>query len=171
MKMNTYLKVSLLAAGLAAASAYAVDDSGTLKFNGQIISGACTVDGTLAPIAFGDVSGSAIIDGSVAKQDITINLTNCPAVNNVMLTTNGDKDVTNNKLLKLSDSSLATGFGIGLYNEDGSELAVQTESNPVAVNPELGTAVINLKAAPVKAGEVVTGGAFDATTSFTLSYN
>ena len=87
------------------------------------------------------------------------------------LTTNGDKDVTNNKLLKLSDSSLATGFGIGLYNEDGSELAVQTESNPVAVNPELGTAVINLKAAPVKVGESVTGGAFDATTSFTLSYN
>ena len=171
MKMNTYFKVGLLAAGLAAASVHAADGSGSRKFKGEIIAGACTVDGELAPIAFGDVSGSAIVDGSVAKQDITINLTGCPAVANVKLTTNGDRDVTNNKLLKLSDSSLATGFGIGLYNEDGSELAVQTESNPVAVNPELGTAVINLKAAPVKVGESVTGGAFDATTSFTLSYN
>lgn len=175
MKMDSFFKMSVLAAGLVAAMGANAGDTGTLNVTGSIIATSCAVDsssttdvpmGTLAAESFADV-------GAISeKHDITLNLTGCPvSQTGVLFTANGASDATNNQLLALSSDSLATGLGIALYNKGGELIPMHSASAAAPIDAETGVATINLEAAAMSTAQSVTGGSFNATTTFVLSYN
>ena len=175
MKLNTFVKMSVLAAGMVAAMGANAAD-GSLSVSGQIIASACQVDaasisapinmGTLVPAGFPTV-------GSISqKKDINVVLTACPLSQaGVMLTATGSADAVNNELLALNSDSAATGLGIALYNMDGSLIPMNSPSAAAAIDPTTGGATIALQAAAMSTADTVSSGAFTATTNFTLSYN
>lgn len=175
MKINTFFKMSVLAAGMVAAMGANAAD-GTINVAGTIIDTGCQVDaaGIAAPVALGDlVPADFPTIGSIsAKKDINIVLTGCPASQTgVALTALGAADATNNQLLALNGDSAATGLGIALYNMDGSLIPMNSSSALAAINSETGSATIALQAAAMSTAEAITGGTFTATTNFSLTYN
>ncbi|MFP2468715.1 fimbrial protein [Pseudescherichia vulneris] len=175
MKMDSFFKMSVLAAGLVAAMGANAGDTGTLNVTGSIIATSCAVDassttvvpmGTLSATSFADVGAIS------AKKDIVLNLTDCPvSQTGVMFTANGASDATNDQLLALSSDSVATGLGIALYNKGGELIPMHSASAAAPINIETGVATINLEAAAMSTAASVTGGSFNATTTFVLSYN
>ncbi|TDN59571.1 fimbrial protein [Scandinavium goeteborgense] len=175
MKMDSFFKMSVLAAGMVAGMSANAADTGTLNVTGSLIATSCAVDasstqevdmGTLSAASFTEVG--AISD----KQDIVLNLTDCPvSQTGVMFSANGAADATNNQLLALSADSAATGMGIALYNKGGALIPMHETSAAAPINAETGVATINLEAAAMSTAASVTGGAFNATTTFVLSYN
>lgn len=175
MKMTSFFKMSVLAAGMVAAMGANAAD-GTLQISGNIIASGCTVDSAslATPVAMGVLQSAdfAAVGTISAKQDIAINLTGCPTSQaGVMLSASGSADATNDQLLALSADSTATGLGIALYNKDGALIPMNAASAAAPIDAEAGTATINLQAAAMSTAEDVTGGDFTATTNFTLSYN
>jgi major type 1 subunit fimbrin (pilin) len=175
MKMDSFFKMSVLAAGLVAAMGANAAD-GTLNVTGSLISSGCTVDSAslAAPVALGELQSSdfAAVGDISDKHDIVINLTSCPTSQaGVMLSASGAADATNDELLALAADSTATGLGIALYNKDGALIPMSSASAAAAIDAETGAATINLQAAAMSTAEHVTGGDFTATTNFTLSYN
>ncbi|WP_426785921.1 fimbrial protein (plasmid) [Rahnella variigena] len=175
MKLNTFFKMSVLAAGMVAAmGANAVD--GTINVGGTIIETGCQVDAAsiAAPVDLGElVPGNFPTIGSISdKKDINVVLTGCPVTQaGVVLTALGAADATNNQLLALNGDSTATGLGIALYNMDGSLIPMNSSSAVAAINAETGSATISMQAAAMSTADTVTGGAFSATTNFSLTYN
>lgn len=175
MKLTSLFKMSVLAAGMVAAMGANAAD-GTINVSGSIIATGCEVDATsiAAPVALGDLSPEnfATVGSISAKQNINIALTSCPTTQaGVKLTATGAADATNNQLLALSTDSVARGLGIALYNADGTLIPMNSPSASAAINAETGVATIALQAAAMSTATSVTGGAFTATTNFTLSYN
>jgi len=175
MKMDSFFKMSVLAAGMVVAMGANAGDTGTLNVTGTIIATSCAVDassttevpiGTLSATSFADVGAIS------SKKDIVLNLTGCPASQTgVMFTAGGASDATNNQLLALSSDSEASGLGIAFYNKGGALIPMHSSSAAAPINAETGVATINLEAAAMSTAQSVTGGAFNATTTFVLSYN
>ncbi|MCM2444767.1 MULTISPECIES: fimbrial protein [Rahnella] len=175
MKINTFFKMSVLAAGMVAAlGANAAD--GTINVGGTIIETGCQVDAAsiAAPVALGDMASTSFptIGSISAKKDINVVLTECPVTQSgVSLIALGAADATNNELLALNDESTAAGLGIALYNMDGSLIPMNSSSAVASINAETGSATIAMQAAAMSTAEKVTAGAFTATTNFSLTYN
>jgi major type 1 subunit fimbrin (pilin) len=175
LKLNTFFKMSVLAAGMVAALGANASD-GTITVNGSIIATGCQVDAAsiAAPVVLGDLSPENFpAIGSISeKQNINVVLTACPTTQaGVKLTAIGTPDATNDQLLALNSDSTATGLGIALYNSDGSLIPMNSPSASAAIDAETGGATVALQAAAMSTAAQVTGGAFTATTNFTLSYN
>lgn len=174
MKVTSFFKMSVLAAGMVAAMGANAED-GTITVSGTVIAAGCEVDAAsiAAPIVFNDLDAGALSTvGTISdKQDINIALTACPVSQaGVMFTASGTADATNNQLLALSGDSVATGMGIAIYNKDGDLIPMNSASAAAAIDAETGTATIALQAA-VMSTAVVTAGTFAATTNFSLIYN
>ncbi|TDS92768.1 MULTISPECIES: fimbrial protein [Rahnella] len=175
MKMTSFFKMSVLAAGMVAAMGANAGDTGVLNVTGTVIASSCVVDpSSTTDVPMGTLSAADFTAvGSISpKQDITLNLTGCPlSQTGVMFAANGAADATNNQLLALSADSIASGLGIALYNKGGDLIPMHSASAAAPIDAEAGTATINLEAAAMSTADAVTGGAFNATTTFTLSYN
>ncbi|WP_157960982.1 fimbrial protein [Rahnella sp. AN3-3W3] len=176
LKLNTFVKMSVLAAGMVAAMGANAEDTGNIQITGTLIASACQVDAAsiTAPVLLGDISSStfsAVGDAS-AKEPFSIHITDCPeGLNNVMMVANGAKDATNEELVALDANSIATGVAVGIYNADDSLIKMGQTSAPVAISAENHDATINLKAAAVSTSDTITGGALSANTTFVLTYN
>ncbi|MDH2898240.1 fimbrial protein [Rahnella variigena] len=175
MKMTSFFKMSVLAAGMVAAMGANAADTGTLNVTGSLVATTCSVDaGSTTDVAFDTLSATsfAAVGAISEKKDIVLNLTACPvSQTGVMFTANGASDATNNQLLALGSDSVATGLGIAIYNKGGDLIPMHSASAAAPINAETGVATINLEAAAMSTAEAVTGGAFNATTTFVLSYN
>lgn len=175
MKMDSFFKMSVLAAGMVVAMGANAGDTGTLNVTGSIIATSCVVDASsTTQVPIGSLSATDFADvGAVSeKKDITLNLTSCPvSQTGVMFSANGASDAVNNQLLALSADSEASGLGIAIYNKGGALIPMHAASAAAPINAETGVATINLEAAAMSTAQSVTGGAFNATTTFVLSYN
>lgn len=176
MKMTSFFKMSVLAAGMVAAMGANAGDTGTLNVTGTIIASSCVVDtvNSTPEVDLGTISATnfATVGTISTKKDITLALTGCPlSQTGVMFAANGAPDATNNQLLALSGDSVASGLAIALYNKGGDIIPMRSSSAAAPIDAEAGTATINLQAAAMSTAEEVTSGAFTATTTFTLSYN
>jgi len=175
MKMTSFFKMSVLAAGMVAAMGANAGDTGTLNVTGTLIATSCTVDASSTlDVPFDTLSAESFADvGAISeKKDIVLNLTECPiSQTGVIFTANGASDATNNQLLALASDSTASGLGIAIYNKGGELIPMHSASAAAPINAETGVATINLEAAAMSTSTDVTGGAFNATTTFVLSYN
>ncbi|WP_435955426.1 fimbrial protein [Dryocola sp. BD626] len=173
MKMTSFFKMSVLAAGMVAAMGANAAD-GKLQVTGTVIQGACAVDASsTTDVSFDEIQGTTFnAVGAVSqKKDITLNLTGCPtAQTGVMFTAGGAVHADNDQLLAISSPSV-TGLGIAIYNKGGEIIPMRSTSAPAAIDPDSGTATINLEAAAMSTAAAVTGGDFTATSSFVLTYN
>ena len=174
MKVTSFLKMSVLAAGMVTAmGANAID--GTISVTGSTIETGCIIQGghLLSTISLGNlIPDNFPTVGSISeKKDVVIVLAACPATQTgVKLTTAGTPDTTNNQLLALSSNSSATGLAIAMYNKGGMLIPINTAS-AVATISEDRTARIELQAAAISTATTVTSGDFSATTEFNLTYN
>ncbi len=176
LKLNTFVKMSVLAAGMVAAMGANAEDTGTISVSGTFLATACQIDAEsiAAPIALGDISSAtfANVGDTSLKQPFSIRVTDCPdSVANVMMAANGTKDSTNQDLLALGADSIAHGLGIGIYNNDDTLIKMGNTSAPVVIATETHDATIQLKAAAVSTSTSVSGGSISANTNFVLSYN
>jgi major type 1 subunit fimbrin (pilin) len=174
--MNRTLKLTLIAAlfsslGVSVANA----SEGTLIFSGSLVEASCSIDpSSTTDVPLGEVDATAFSTvGDISpKRDITINLTGCPtSQTGVTLTNTGQADATNNNLLAVSGDSSATGLGVAIYNKGGELIPMASASAAAPIDPETGTATINLEAAAMSTAESVGAGDYTATTNFELSYN
>ncbi len=152
--MDAVKKISLIAAAIGALAiqspAMAADGAGVLNFSGNIIQAGCKFNGadtfTMAT-DFGTVAANAFATvGARARLDkpITIQLTNCPGnpTGTTASTINGTKVALGfrrpvnvsttglaNNVAPLDGTSTAKGVGVGLWNTNGTAIALDSETD------------------------------------------
>jgi major type 1 subunit fimbrin (pilin) len=170
---KSLLSVSLLAC-LIQSGANAAD--GTITFNGEIITAACTVDtadanqtvdlGTVSSTAFGSAGTTA------SSAPINIKLTACdPAITKVGVRFDGLTDSDNPNLLRVNGG--ASGVGIALYETDNTLIPINTSSASKALIGGATATELNFIAkymATVPAASITAGPA-NGTAQFTIDYN
>lgn len=176
-------------------TAMAADPDGTINFNGEIISGSCTVTGAGATnsvdVKLGRVLISQLREAGVGKKvgagtgitmvlDCSNSSTGLKTVNfNFDPTSGSGLDAKNNSLLKTTGA--AGGVGIGLY--DGSDQLINLSVNKpygTALTAAAGggtggenkyTATMSMSASFVNNGDTLKEGAAAGTLPFTLTYD
>lgn len=170
--MKKSLILAVLAGSALVSTAHAA--SGTLNFTGLVSADACTVSPTtksqninLGRVATSDFGALGSTSGS---QQISIDLTACPAaITSAAVTFGGKNHADNRDLLALSGASTAGNLGIALFEDDGVTL-IPIGSTSKAQN--LTTAATLTYFAKYKStAPTVTEGSVDATADFTVVYN
>lgn len=174
MKVTSFLKFSVLAAGMVAAMGANAAD-GTITVAGSTVASGCIINyyDKAATITLGNMTPSTFttVGSSSEKKDITIKLTDCPStLTGVKFTAIGAADKDNNQIIALSAGSTASGLGIALYNKSGALIPVNSPSAAATIAAD-GTAKIELQAAAMSTSAQVASGDFSATTEFNLTYN
>ncbi|MGZ7458353.1 fimbrial protein [Pseudomonas sp. Ma2-10] len=173
--MNKKLMIAALLTGSTfAGMANAAD--GTLNFTGAVTDAACTITPASAnqTVTLGTISSSALpaAGDSAAPTAFDIVLTACPATaTSATVKFDGPTDADNSSLLALTTvAGVATGVGIGFYEEDASTpIPVSAESSSKALSTTLDT-TFRYIAKYVATGPVVAGTA-NAVSDFTIIYN
>lgn len=173
------MKNNLIAAALLAASAFASVANaadGTLNFTGVVTDDACTITpGTATQtVALGTVSSGALtaVGDSASPTAFDIVLTACPAaVTSATVKFDGPANPDDSSLLALTTvTGVATGVGIGFYEQDASTLIpVGSTSASKALSATADT-TFSYIAKFVAAGPVIAGAA-NAVSDFTINYN
>lgn len=159
--------------GLMAHTAGAAD--GTIHFTGALTADTCTVDTASQnyTVNMGQVAKTnfTAVGTPGAQTSFQLTLSACPpSVTGVkFMATSGQINTTNTDLLALDRSSTATGFGIALYDSNGTQIPYRTASTQVYPVTD-GAATINLSAALVSTSDTVTSGDYTATTPFYITY-
>lgn len=150
---------------------------GTINFTGTITDVACTVDTNSASqtVNLGTVSSKAFTSSgsSAAPTRFGITLTNCPeAAANASVKFSGPANSANTSIIALtSGSDVATGVGVGIYEEDASTLIpLGTTSASKALSSTENT-TLNFIAKYVATAASVGTGVANATSDFTIVYN
>jgi len=173
--MNKNLIALAIVAGSAFTSiAHAAD--GTVNFTGTITDTACTVSAATKnqTVDLGTVSKTAFAAAgdTASPTKFTIVLQNCPTtVTNASVKFDGPIDANNSNLLALTaGTGIATGVGVGIYEQDASTLipiATKSASKPVSSTADT---TLNFIAKYVATAASVTQGPANAATNFTISY-
>jgi major type 1 subunit fimbrin (pilin) len=163
----------LMLAGSAAAQAY----DGTVKFEGEIVGSACTVDigaNNTLTVNMGKVNKSAFTGaGSTASATkFTLKLKDCPStVNGATVKFDGKAYEGDDSVLALTEESgVATGVGIQLADKSQNVLPLFTAST----NYVLQSGVINnldFYARYIAKADAVQAGLANAVATFTMNYN
>lgn len=170
---KTFLAV-IIAGTVMTATGMANAADGTVHFQGNIISDACTVDTASKDmtVVLGDVSTKAFAAAGdkASPTKFTINLTACPTtVTQVAVKFDGVSDTTNASLLKLDSGQTATSVGIEIADSNATAIALHTASPeyPVAAD---GTAALNFVGRYVATAASVGAGTANGTSQFTINY-
>ncbi|CAI1835741.1 TPA: fimbrial protein [Serratia fonticola] len=169
------IAIAILSGTVLASVAHAAD--GTINFTGNITDAACTITPTSAKqsVSLGTVNSAGLAGaGAVASSTkFGVTLTSCPAaVKGASVKFDGPTDAANSSLLMLTaGEDVATGVGVGIYEEDGSTLIpVSTASAPKQLSATADT-TFNFIAKYVSTADEVTAGNANAVSDFTISYN
>lgn len=175
MKKNLIVAAMVAALSLSAAQAMA-NGGGQVNFNGTILDESCTITDTVASpqdIDLGTYGKNEFtaVGTALAKKDVKISLTNCPAsVTSAAIVFDGKADATNPELLALTDvDNVANGVAIQLYDDSEKELALRTPSKAYTLAE--GDNTLNFYAAYKSTAATVTGGPADAVANFSVDYN
>lgn len=170
---NKYLAVLISSLFALTSMAYASD--GTVKFKGNIVETACTVDAASAnqTVTLGDVavnSFTAAGDVSTA-QKFDIKLTACPE-GTVAVVFGGSSATAD--LLSLDAGMVAKGVAVRINNaDDNSQVKINDTASAKRVTVESGAATLKYvgqyQATAARAS--ITAGTADATSQFTVLYN
>lgn len=173
--MNKKLIALAIISGSAFASvAHAAD--GTINFTGNILDAACTVSSATKnqTVPLGDVSRTAFaaVGDTAAPTHFSIVLQNCPAtVTNASVKFDGPIDAANSNLLALTPATgIATGVGIGIYEQDASTLIPIATDSASKVLTTTADTQFDFIAKYVATSAAVTMGPADAATNFTITY-
>jgi len=163
--------VGILSCGLANAA-----DTGTINFSGTILAAACNVvvASENQTILMGSASNSALstaIGATALPTNFNISIADCPDdPTNISIRFAGSADAGNPTLLALNSGSVASGFGIALFESDGStRINLGADSVSQAV-PAAG-ATLNFVARLMATSVSIVAGAYSATADFTVIYN
>lgn len=172
--MNKFiLPFAAIALGATVATGYAAD--GTIRFTGAITDATCTVatgsqalNVDLGKVAKSALNGSAGLSASPTR--FTLGLTGCPeTVKNASIKFDGNANSVNPKLLAVdSGTDAATGVGIQIAEENGTEIPLHTSSRNYALTT--GTNQLDFVARYVSTGTAVTTGTANGTSMFTINY-
>ncbi|MBL5945896.1 type 1 fimbrial protein [Enterobacter asburiae] len=156
-------------------AAHAAD--GTVKFVGNIIDQACTVDTSSAnqTVQLGDVAASSFGNASGVQssgQKFNIVLTACPA-GTVAVGFAGTADPADSTLLRLDAGQTATGVGVRINNNDGTQVLMNDTASPARVTVPAGGGDVTLSYVGQyqSTSASVTAGTANATSQFTVLYN
>lgn len=170
----------IIAAAVLATSAFASlanAADGTINFTGTVLATACTVSaasatqsvpmGSVSPTAF-KAAGDTTLGGP-----ISIVLSSCPAAaTKAAIKFDGTANATNSSLLALtSDTGVATGLGIGVYESNGTTLIPVGTSSASKTLSTTASTTFNFISKYVATAATVTNGPANSVSNFTVSYN
>lgn len=147
---------------------------GTIKFKGNIIDNACSVDTSSADqtVALGTVAASsfAAAGATSTAQKFDIKLTGCPE-GTVAVVFGGA--TASDDLLKLDSGATATGVAVRINNaSDNSQVKINDTASAKRVTVSAdGSATLNYISQYQSTADEVTAGSADATSQFTILYN
>lgn len=175
MKKNLIVVALVAAASLSATQAIA-GGAGQVNFEGAITDQACTIVNTATnPLdvklgTYGSNEFQAAGD-TTAKMGFDIALTACPAsATSASVNFDGMADTTNGDLLALTPGTgNATGVGIQLYDDAGTEIALHTASKSYPL--VTGDNNLPFAAAYKSTAATVTAGPADGVANFSIIYN
>lgn len=170
---KTFLAV-MMAGSVMAMTGLAHAADGTVKFTGNIIADACTVDTASKDmtVVLGDVATTAFsaAGDKASPTKFTLNLTDCPTtVTQVSVKFDGTSDTVNSSLLKLDSGMTATNVGIEIADNNGTTIPLHTASPEYAVATD-GTAALDFVGRYVSTAASVGAGTANGTSQFTLNY-
>lgn len=174
------MKKSLIAAALLTGSAFtsmANAADGTINFTGTITDVACTVTAGTATqtVAMGTVASSALsaVGATSAPTRFNIVLSSCPAaVTSATIKFDGPTNPTNSSLLALTNvAGVATGVGIGLYQQDSVTQIPMGNASASQTLSTLTDTTFNFIAKYVATSAAVVAGSANAVSDFTVIYN
>lgn len=149
---------------------------GTVNISGTITDNTCTVspDSKDFTVTMGNVASKQFYqagDGT-RYEPFTIHLEKCGgAANGVTVAFSGTKDSRNTDLLAIpSGTGVASGMGIGIYNQDKSLIPVGSDSVQTKLTPNQASVSIVFYARYIADGGAVTAGTANASATFTLTY-
>ncbi len=174
------MKKSLIAAALLTGSAFASMANaadGTINFTGNIIDVACNITASTATqtVAMGTVVSSSLntVGATSAPTRFKIELTGCPAtVTRATIKFDGQANPDDPNLLVLTSAAgVATGVGIGLYEQDSTTmLPIGTPSASKTLSTADST-TFEFIAKYVATNATVVAGSANAVSDFTVAYN
>lgn len=175
MKKNLIAVVFATAAALSMSNAMA-GGAGQVNFTGAITETPCTVVNTVSnPLdvklgTYGSNEFTAAGD-TTAKMSFKIALTDCPvSVTQAAVNFDGTSDATNAALLKLTqDAGVATGVGIQLYDNAGTEISLHTPSKTYPL--VAGSNNLPFNASYKSTAATVTAGPANSVANFSIIYN
>lgn len=173
--MNKKIMISALI-GIALCSAqtmvHAAD--GTINFTGEIVAAGCDINGGTTPaidVDLGSVSASSFsgVGSTSSPTQFTISLSQCPSTfTSATVKFDGQPDADDPALLAVSGG--ATGVGIELDDQLGAPVPLQAASRSYPINGST-QALDMVFTARFKATQpVVSEGAANATSQFTINY-
>lgn len=167
----------MLASAVASASVWAANTNGngTVNFTGEIVDKGCDIDSGSQnqSVDMGSVWAKTFTtagDTSLGK-DFTIKLINCPTevtTNGATLRFDGVAASADNKILKLDDTSVATGVGIQIKDDAGNIVPLFADSKVYTLVE--GTNELKFTARYISTAATVTAGAANSSTQFTVNY-
>lgn len=166
--------LAVLVAGsmMSAVAAHAAD--GTVHFNGNIVSDACTIDasGQNLTVNMGDVATAAFsaVGDKASPSKFSINVTDCPdTVKQVSVKFDGTSDSDNTDLLKLDSDQTAKGVAIEIASDAGTAIPLHSASPAYTVADD-GSATLDFVGRYVSTAATVEAGTANATSQFTINY-
>jgi major type 1 subunit fimbrin (pilin) len=178
--MNKVTKVTALSllvmAGLASMSmqsAYAdANDTGTIKFTGQVLDSTCTLDSKSLDVPMGAVTVDAFATAGTTgrKVPFQINLSNCNAkLSGVRVELDGPGDSIQPEFLGLdTGAAAAKGIAIELLDKDAKRVPINSASNEYAITE--GSNALDFGARYISTADAVSAGDANASAAFTLLY-
>lgn len=173
---KTIIAAALATAALTSVSAFAAD--GQVKFTGEIIDAACTVENSVTnplEVTLGKVAKSAftISGDKAAATKFTLKLTNCPdTVSSASVKFDGTSVNGDNSILALTQGAgVATGVGIQLSDDSNTVLPLFTASKAYSLQSGSVTNNLDFVARYISTAADVTPGPANATASFSINYN
>lgn len=172
--MKKSLLVLMMTGSVMAGANMAHAADGTVKFTGNIIADACTVDTASKDqtVVLGDVSTKAFAAAGdkASPTKFKIKLTSCPAsLTSVLVKFDGVSDSANTNLLKLDSAQTATAVGIEIADNNGVPIPLHTASPtyPIAADH---TADLTFIGRYVATAAAVGAGTANGTSQFTINY-
>lgn len=171
------MKKAILAILMASSAMSAVNIAhaadGTVHFNGNIVSDACTVDASAQNLSvdMGSVAATAFsaAGDKASPSKFSINVTECPdSVKQVAVKFDGTSDTANTDLLKLDSDQTATGVAIEIADNNGTAIPLHTESPAYQVAD--GSASLDFMGRYVATSATVEAGTANASSQFTINY-
>ncbi|QLK63805.1 fimbrial protein (plasmid) [Enterobacteriaceae bacterium Kacie_13] len=165
---------AIIAAAMLSALSFNVAQAadGTINFTGKILASTCDINGEASDVKIEVPLGThlptefATTGNKSFNVPFSIDLTECDdSIKNAQVKFTGTAD-TNPQLIAVTGG--AVGVGVGLYEEDGTQIAINTTSATKPVTAKAAT--LKYSANYVANGEAVEPGDANATADFSIEY-
>lgn len=178
MKKNIIVAAIVATAALSMSNAFAVSGEGTVKFNGEILDAACTVDvgSKDQTVELGKYNKSqfAAAGDTTAATGFKVVLKDCPAgINSARVLFEGEPDATDSSLLAVDSSAAgaATGVAINMMTADKADLPLHGANDYRYTLVEGSDNTLDFYAQYKSTNDTVTAGPANSVANFSVVYN